>query len=269
MPELDVLLELAKSSVTQAARRLLDQVSPADSHYLHSPDLQREIKAAADTVMEKEVLQMLAGAGLPVLSEESGYAAAQQKSKYWFIVDPLDGTFNFVKGLGPSAISVALWENETPIFGVIYSLMERELAWGGRGLGAFVGGRRIAVSDTSNQSRASICTGFPVRFDIDGEDAKQSFWRMVQPYAKVRMLGSAAASLLHVARGSADVYSESRIMLWDVAAGIAIVEGAGGKCVMQRIGDAWCYEVFASNPALLEHCPAPFGRRCTTVRGHV
>jgi len=259
MPELDVLLELAKSSVTQAGKRLLDQVTPGDLHYVHSPDLQREIKAIADTVMEKEVLRVLAGAGLAILSEESGFVAPPQKSKYWFIVDPLDGTFNFVKGLGPSAISVALWENETPIFGVIYSLMERQLAWGGSGLGAFVGGRRIAVSDTSHQSRASICTGFPVRFDFDDEGAMQDFWRMVKPYAKVRMLGSAAASLLHVARGSADVYSESRIMLWDVAAGIAIVEGAGGKCAMQRIADAWCYDVFASNPALLEHCPAQFG----------
>ena len=57
----------------------------------------------------------------------------------------------------------------------------------------------------------------------------QGFWRMVKPYAKVRMFGSAAASLLHVARGSADAYAESRIMLWDVAAGIAIVQGAGGR----------------------------------------
>jgi myo-inositol-1(or 4)-monophosphatase len=251
MPELDVLLDLAKSSVTQASKRLLDHVSPGDSDYVHSLDHQREIKAIADTVMEKEILRVLAGAGLPILSEESGYVAAPHKSKYWFIVDPLDGTFNFVKGLGPSAISVALWENQQPIFGVIYSLMERQLVCGGNGLGAFIGERRISVSKTSNQSQASICTGFPVRFDVESESATQGFWRMVKPYAKVRMLGSAAASLLHVARGSADVYSESRIMLWDVAAGIAIVEGAGGKCVMQRNGDTWCYDVFASNPTLL------------------
>jgi myo-inositol-1(or 4)-monophosphatase len=66
------------------------------------------------------------------------------------------------------------------------------------------------------------------------------------------MFGSAAVSLLHVARGSADVYSESSIMLWDVAAGIAIVQGAGGGYVMKQAGEEeWCYEVFASNPALL------------------
>jgi len=253
--ELEPILELAKTSVTRAGKRLLDQVTPGDSDYILSLDNQREIKAVADKVMEEEIVRVLAGAGLPILSEESGYGASAQQSRYWFIVDPLDGTFNFVKGLGPSAISVALWENQTPIFGVIYSLMERQLVWGGSGLGAFAGNRRITVSDTSIQSHASICTGFPVRFDVDSEAAMQRFWRMVKPYAKVRMLGSAAASLLHVARGSADVYSESRIMLWDVAAGIAIVEGAGGKCVMERSGDAWCYDVFASNRALLAYCP--------------
>jgi myo-inositol-1(or 4)-monophosphatase len=92
-----------------------------------------------------------------------------------------------------------------------------------------------------------------VRFDTESEDNMRHFWRMVKPYAKVRMLGSAAASLQHVAQGSADVYSESRIMLWDVAAGIAIVEGAGGKCMMEKAGEAWCYDVFASNPAMLMH----------------
>jgi myo-inositol-1(or 4)-monophosphatase len=249
------MLDLAKYSVTQAARRLLDHGVPEDSNYSHCIDNQREIKAGADKIMEEEILRILAGAGLPILSEESGYAASPQQTKYWFIVDPLDGTFNFVKGLGPCAISVALWENQTPIFGVIYSFPERQLVWGGNGLGAFEGSRRISVSSTSNQSEASICTGFPVRFDVESEGAMQHFGRMVAPYAKVRMLGSAAASLLHVARGSADVYSESRIMLWDVAAGIAIVEGAGGKCVMERNGDAWCYDVFASNPALVACYP--------------
>jgi myo-inositol-1(or 4)-monophosphatase len=77
---------------------------------------------------------------------------------------------------------------------------------------------------------------------------------MVESYAKVRMLGSAAVSLRHVADGSADVYWEKGIMLWDIAAGIAIVQGAGGDFVMKQTGaEEWCYEVCASNPALLAH----------------
>jgi myo-inositol-1(or 4)-monophosphatase len=77
------------------------------------------------------------------------------------------------------------------------------------------------------------------------------FKDLVAPYAKVRMLGSAAVSLLHVANGSADAYCEQNIMLWDVAGGLGIVEGAGGKIVLRKAGGEWCYSVFASNPRLL------------------
>ena len=204
--------------------------------------------------MEQHIFGTLAVAELPILSEESGLIASNHPSSFRFVVDPLDGTFNYVKGLGPSAISVALWEDERPIFGVIYSLSERQLTWGGIDIGAFVEGRRIAVSDTSEQALASICTGFPVRLDMDDEHSMQRFWRTVKPYAKVRMFGSAAASLLRVASGSADVYWESRIMLWDIAAGIAIVQGASGDYVMRHVGsEEWCYEVCASNPSLLAY----------------
>jgi len=251
MHELGALLELVKSTVSRAANRLLDQMAPGDMHYVHSLEHRREIKAIADTATEQEILAGLAGAQLSILSEESGYIASPQNTPRYFIVDPLDGTFNFVKGLGPCAISVALWEDERPVFGVIYRLTERQLAWGGRGIGAFIDGRSISVSDTSEPSLASICTGFPVRLDMESEPNMYGFWRTVKPYAKVRMLGSAAASLLHVAQGAADLYAESSIMLWDVAAGVAIVEGAGGQCVMNRSGAEWCYDVLAANPALL------------------
>jgi myo-inositol-1(or 4)-monophosphatase len=251
MHELDALLDLVKSTVSRAANRLLDQMAPGDVRYVHSPEQRREIKAIADTVMEQEILAGLAGAKLSILSEESGYIASPQTTPRWFIVDPLDGSFNFVKGLGPSAISVALWEYDRPVFGVIYSLAERQLAWGGRVIGAFIDGRRISVSETSDPSLASICTGFPVRLDMHSDLAMRGFWRMVKPYAKVRMLGSAAASLVQVARGAADLYAESSIMLWDVAAGVAIVEGAGGQCVINSSGPQWCYDVIAANSALL------------------
>jgi myo-inositol-1(or 4)-monophosphatase len=251
MHELDALLDLVKSTVSRAAERLLEQMAPGDLHYVHSPEHRREIKAIADTAMEQEILAGLAGARLSILSEESGYIASPQDTPRRFIVDPLDGTFNFVKGLGPSAISVALWEEDRPIFGVIYRLTERQLAWGGRGIGAFIDGRSISVSNTSEPSLASICTGFPVRLDMESEPNMYGFWRTVKPYAKVRMLGSAAASLVHVAQGAADLYAESSIMLWDVAAGVAIVEGAGGQCVLNRNGAQWTYDVIAANPTLL------------------
>jgi myo-inositol-1(or 4)-monophosphatase len=251
VPDVNALLELAKSAATQAGTRLLDSMTQSDKNYMHCLDHPREIKAIADTMLDKDILQSLVSTGLAILSEESGYIPAREDSNYWFIVDPLDGTFNFVKGLGPSAVSIALWEGDKPVFGVIYSVAERKLAWGGVGIGAFADGRRISVSDTSSRAKASICTGFPVRFDVANDSAMKDFWRAVRPYAKVRMLGSAAVSLLHVAAGSADAYSEQNIMLWDVAAGVAIVDGAGGGSRMEKADSNWCYRVFASNASLL------------------
>lgn len=250
MLDLDTLLALAKSAATQAGTRLLNSMTAGDRNYVHSVDHPREIKAIADTMLDKDILEALASTGLAVLSEESGYIPARQESNYWFIVDPLDGTFNFVKRLGPCAVSIALWERDKPVFGVIFNLEERELAWGGAEMGAFAAGRRISVSDTCSPAEASICTGFPVRFDVENDMAMNNFLRVVKPYAKIRMLGSAAVSLLRVATGAADAYSEHNIMLWDVAAGLAIVDGAGGETMLEKADGNWCYRVFASNPSL-------------------
>jgi myo-inositol-1(or 4)-monophosphatase len=230
-PDLGALLELAKSAATAAGARLLDAAEDRDRSYSHAIDHPREIKAAADVAAEACILAALAPAGLPLLSEESGYTAARHRREadYWFIVDPLDGTFNYAKGVGPCAVSIALWQGEQPVFGVIYNLQNRRLSWGGPALGAYEDGRRLSVSATPSEDRAVLCTGFPARLDLSSDAVMRSFWRLTTPYAKVRMLGSAAVSLLHVACGAADAYAEDDIMLWDVAAGIAMVEGAGGR----------------------------------------
>jgi myo-inositol-1(or 4)-monophosphatase len=247
MYEINELLELSKEIAKNAGIRVLESVSQEHKKYVYSTELPREIKALADTILEQEILQLLTPIGLPILSEESGYIQGQSTSEFKFIIDPLDGTFNFVKGLGPCAISIALWENDKPIFGVIYNLVARELIWGGSNIGAYCDDKNISVSDISNVSEASICTGFPARLKIENEITMHDFWRAVIPFSKVRMLGSAAMSLVNVAKGCADVYSENDIMIWDVAAGIAIVEGAGGIFSMQQSSEKWCYKVVASN----------------------
>jgi myo-inositol-1(or 4)-monophosphatase len=249
--ELAALLDLAKSAAVRAGTRLLDSVAAVDRSYVYSVELPREVKAAADLVLERDILQTLAEADLAILSEESGHIRSKRPSNRWFIVDPLDGTFNFIKGLGPCAVSIALWEEQRPVFGVIYDLMARQLAWGGAGLGAFIDGGPILISNTPALALASICTGFPARFDVESDRAMREFCRLVSPYAKVRMIGSAAMALLQVARGSADVYLERDIMLWDVAAGIAIVQGAGGETRFSGAGREWCYDVVASNSVLM------------------
>lgn len=253
MPDVDELLAKSKAIASKAGLGVLDGVGRGLKRYTHCTDLPKEIKAKADEVLNRDILQSLAPLGIPVFSEESGYLQSGNSSDYWFIVDPLDGTYNFVKGLGPSAVSIALWRQQTPIFGVIYSLSDRQLFWGGAGIGAFVDGRPITVSGTSDRATASICTGFPVRFDLEDTQAMQGFWQTIQPFAKVRMIGSAAMSLMHVARGSADVYFEQSIMLWDVAAGLAIVQGAGGSACFTSTSTEHSLNVFASNGQIAQY----------------
>ena len=247
MAETAALLALACQVARRAGERLLDTAGDGHKQYVHSTRHPREIKAAADTVLERDILEALRPTGITILSEESGLLPGAGPSPLRFLVDPLDGTFNFVKGLGPSAVSIALWHGDTPVFGVIFNLLDRRLTSGGPGLGAVCDGRPIAVSATATPGEGAICTGFPVRFDLGSDEAARRFMATVRPFAKVRMIGSAAASLLLVATGAAEVYTEQAIMLWDVAAGIAIVEGAGGRVEMRPGTDPQSLDVFASN----------------------
>jgi myo-inositol-1(or 4)-monophosphatase len=250
MSEILELLELSKSVAIQAGSRLLEECDQDHKSYVYSNEQPKEIKALADTVLEKDILKALVSSRIPILSEESGYIPGQNKTEYLFIIDPLDGTFNFVKGLGSSAVSIALWKDKTPVFGVIYNLSEEKLYWGGNGLSAYCDSQQISVSNVSNKSQASICTGIPVRFDVESDISMQKLWHLIKPFAKVRMLGSAAVSLLKVAQGSADAYAEQNIMIWDVAAGIAIVEGAGGNVHSHSGKIEHSLSVYASNHLL-------------------
>jgi myo-inositol-1(or 4)-monophosphatase len=251
MHKINELLDLVKSIVLNAATNIENQDNSKNKNYFFSAENPKEMKAEADNLIEHQILSQLTPLGLPVLSEESGYLPNSNESDFYFIVDPLDGTYNFVKGLGPCGISIALWAGDKPIFGVIYDLVKKQLIYGGADLGSFCEGSKIHVSDTKSKSEASICTGFPVRFDLTNNNVLKDFFEMVSPYAKVRMLGSAAISLVNVGCGISDVYSERSIMLWDVAAGIAIVEGAGGKHIMSKSSDEWSYDVTAYNGHIL------------------
>ena len=251
MISVSALLELSKDVAVTAGRRLLENSNSQHKDFTNSIELPKEVKAVADIFLEKEILNRLVPTGLPILSEESGYIPGERETDLWFIVDPLDGTYNFVKGLGPSAISIALWRDRTPIFGVVYSLEEQKMFWGGRDFGSFCNGKELSVSDSDSKDQASICTGFPVRFDVTDESIMQKYWSCIKSFSKVRMIGAASISLLYVSSGSADLYYEKNIMLWDVAAGLAIIEGAGGEFILNETSDDWSCNVVASNGKIM------------------
>jgi myo-inositol-1(or 4)-monophosphatase len=227
------LLEVAKSLVHDAARAL----ESADHATLGSVTDrlidEREVKLVADKFLERCLLDGLSKTGIPVLSEETEASHHQSPEGPLWIIDPLDGSYNFSRRLGPSMICVALWDSGAPLFGVLYDLSTKRLYWGGRGIPSHDDDGPIAVSSESKLSRSTVCTGFPSRFPAGDTEAIGEYMSHILAFGKVRMIGSAAASLMLVARGAADTYFERQIMIWDVAAGLAVIEGAGGTVSLQ------------------------------------
>ncbi|NTW99019.1 MAG: inositol monophosphatase [Geobacteraceae bacterium] len=226
--QVDLLLHLAKGLARDAAKHLSESRNLA-ARVIEDVQLSgREVKIAADRVLDKVIIERLASTGISLLSEESGFLDQGNNDGLLWVIDPLDGSINYLRGVGPSAVSIALYQNLQPVFGVLCEIQNASLAWGGRSIGAWRDDVKIRVSSTGQKKDAILYSGIPARFDFGNKETVAAFNQMIFGFSKVRMIGSAACSLLQVASASADAYWEDNIMFWDVAAGIAIVEGAGG-----------------------------------------
>jgi myo-inositol-1(or 4)-monophosphatase len=188
----------------------------------------KDIKLQADIESEKLIFNILRQTNINILSEESGFIELNKNSDMCWIVDPLDGSLNYSRSIPLNCISIALWKNKEPVFGVVYDYNHNNLFKGVVGQGAYLNDNKIGVSNIVEKSKSIITTGFPVYSSFD-DNALLDFIKTIQEYKKVRLLGSAALSLSLVANGSVEAYSERNIALWDVAAGIALVLAAGGK----------------------------------------
>lgn len=251
MREYNDELQLAKFAVITALE-VLRNLKPSHGLFEVDAEVPREMKAEPDKILEDVILRYLIPTKLNVLSEELGLISQSPIEKLHWIVDPLDGTVNFIRGLSSCSISIALYMGSKPIFGVIGEFPSGKLFWGGSKFGSYDGDMQIYVSAISSKSQSVICSGFPSRFQFSHSDL---VWisNNLAAYAKVRMLGSASISLVQVARGAAEAYSERNIMLWDVAAGLAIIQGAGGSYVLEPLETAYSLNVYASNGKISEN----------------
>ena len=223
------LLAISKDVAKEIITLLNENQEEKLKKYRYLSDLPREMKSDADRFLDKELIKRLSPLGISILSEEGGEIDSKSKSSFRFIIDPLDGTVNYVRGLNQSSISIALYDDKKPVFGVLAIHPSEEIVWGGKNFGSFLGEEPINVSDIGEISNAILCTGFPSHFDVSDQKALSKYFDLIGNFGKIRMLGSASISLFNVARGAADCYYEQEIMIWDVAAGIAILEGAGGE----------------------------------------
>ncbi len=182
---------------------------------------------AAEKILKDELLGARPTYGW--LGEEGGGQDGEDPTRRW-IVDPLDGTTNFLHGLPHWAISIGYEERGELIAGVVYDPVKDELFWAERGKGAYVNDRRIRVSSRQNLAEAVLGTGIPhIGHDTDGH---VTFQRRLQAAmhntAGVRRWGTASLDLCYVAAGRFDGFWERGLKPWDVAAGIVIVKEAGG-----------------------------------------
>lgn len=197
-----------------------------------------DVKLAADVNSETLVRERLAATGLPIIGEELGgdpalYDAAGT-ALYW-VVDPLDGTFNYQRGQPLTCVSIGLMRGSDPVLGVIFNFNADEMFSGLVGEGIFLNGRKIVPAWATEISQACLMTGFPALADKSPE-ALAPFIAEVGKFKKIRMIGTAALAVAYVACGRADVYQEQGTNLWDIAAGIALVKAAGGFVKMTPTG---------------------------------
>ena len=227
----------------KAARRaqsVFQKNAPLFRHVVSKSD--REIKVNLDYSLETEILEELReSSDLPILSEESDHV---REDGLWWIVDPLDGSLNWLRNIPFFSISIGLYRGIEPILGIVLDLVRDDLYYGGNGLGAWLNDSPIRVSEINKKPEAVLCTGFPSAYEFR-PNREQTVESIYSEYLKVRMLGSAAMSLAYVARGTADVYWEDHIKLWDVAGGIALVQAAGGSVSCSTINEDFILSVEA------------------------
>lgn len=207
-----------------------------------------------DKTAEKQLIN-----GLKNLVPQAGYIAEEQTVKQddslikW-IIDPLDGTTNFIHGLMPYAISVALMKDTEIVIGIVYEISHNEVFYTWKGGKAYLNEEEIHVTKAKSVKDSLIATGFPY-YDYDRlPQFMKTLDYFMQNSHGLRRLGSAATDLAYVACGRFDAFYEYSLSPWDVAAGAFIVQQAGGKVADFSGGDNYIFgkEIIATNELIFE-----------------
>jgi myo-inositol-1(or 4)-monophosphatase len=222
------IINVMAAAARKAARGLIHDFGEVEQLQVSKKgpsDFVSEADRRADRILREELTRARPAFGL--LIEESGTGGAANAEDRW-IVDPLDGTTNFLHGLPHFAISIAHESRGELIAGMIYDPLRDETFWAARGRGAYLNNRRLRVSARGDLSEAVLATGIPFG-DRPGKDEMLAALRPVmERTAGVRRFGAATLDLAYVAAGRYDAFWEIGLSPWDVAAGIVIVREAGG-----------------------------------------
>lgn len=222
-----------------------DNISLAKAEYKGLNDLVTEV----DKESEKRISEFLESIfpEAEILAEENRYE--KKSSEYRWVIDPLDGTTNFVHGIPAYTISIALLEREKPVLGVVYDVERKECFAATKNAGTWLNDKRVEVSKSCSLQECLMATGFPVTVF----DKTSLLLKITEAFIKntqgVRRIGSAALDLAYVSCGRFDGFFEYNLNAWDVAAGALLVTEAGGKVSDFSGGENYIYgrEILAGN----------------------
>jgi myo-inositol-1(or 4)-monophosphatase len=224
--DLDTAFEFAKQTAREAGALLRDYSQRGvTAEYKGEIDLVTEADRASETLILNRI--RAAYPDHAILAEESG--ADTQVSPCRWIVDPLDGTTNFAHGFPAFSVTLALLVDDVLELGVTYDPLRDELFTAQRGQGARLNDRVIHVSSTPVLDRALLCTGFPYDRRTNSFDNTRQFVDFLKSSQAVLRVGSAALDLANVACGRLDGFWEFRLSAWDMAAGVLLINEAGGQ----------------------------------------
>ena len=214
-----------------------------------------ELKSAASlvTYVDKTAEATIVSA-LKKLIPESGFVAEEgtatsKDEKYKWFVDPLDGTTNYIHGIPPHSVSIGLSEDDKLVLGVVYEITSDEMFYAWKGSPAFANGREIKTATAVHSVDTLIATGFPYYDFEKAENYMDALKHLMKNTRGIRRLGSAAVDLAYVAAGRFDAFFEHALHAWDVAAGVFILQQAGGKVSDFNGGTDWLFggEIIAAS----------------------
>ena len=254
-PTLNIAVRAARS----AGNVIIRNLGKLDSLTVHSKS-RNDFVSEVDTQAEQEIIHILRKA-FPdhgILAEESGH---HDGDEYQWIIDPLDGTTNFLHGFPQFAVSIGLRHKGRLEQGVVYDPLRQELFTATRGEGAMLNDRRIRVTTRKELDGALLGTGFPFKSQQHLDTYLDMFRALFPRTAGIRRAGSAALDLAYVASGRLDGFWEIGLSIWDMAAGVLLIREAGGLC-----GDFTGGHDFLSNGNLVSANPKLFAEILKTIR---
>jgi len=213
-----------------------------------------DLVTEADLASEAAIIASLEESfpGVPFLAEESAGTQLKKPDSPTWIIDPLDGTTNFAHNIPMFCVSIALWEQNAPRIGVIYCPMQDELFCASNEVGSWLNGKEIRVTKTDFLIEALLATGFPYDIHTHIDDIADQLKTILPKVRDIRRLGAAALDLAYLACGRLDGFWEMDLKPWDTAAGMLLVEKAGGRLsdFLGKPYSPFSKEILASNSVL-------------------